>query len=216
MTRVVLVRHGQSSWNAAGRIQGQLDSPLSALGRRQAGAVADRLAGVGLAAVYSSPLRRAQETAVAVAQRHGLPVTAVTDLTEIDHGRWQGLTEAEIAAQDRERLHLWNLVPGRVRMPDGERLYDVRRRAQREVRMLVASHADQAIAVVSHDIVVKVLVADVLGMDYDHLGRLVVDNGSISIAEYANGCGRVTVLNDTAHLAALSLLAENGGLPPQP
>lgn len=205
-TRILLIRHGQSRWNVDRRVQGQTDVPLTPLGQAQAAALARRLASLPLAAVYSSPLRRARETAEAVARPHGLPVVTLAGLVEIDHGRWQGLTWAEVAARDSERYALWQRLPGRVVMPGGERLFDVRTRALEAVRGVVAAHPGATAALVSHEVVLRVLLGEALGMDYDHLGRLVLDNGGISVVEYGAGPPVVVTVNDTAHLAAVGSL----------
>ena len=203
MARLLLIRHGQSRWNLEGRIQGQLDVPLSELGERQAGAVARRLSGTPLGAVYVSPLQRARATADAIARPHALPLRIVPELTEIDHGDWQGRTVPEIAAVDHDRLAMWTRLPGRVRMPNGERLFDVRRRSLAAVAALASRHARQTVAVVSHEVVIKVVVAEALGLDYDHLSRLAIDNAALNIIDYAGEKPHLVTLNDTAHLAGL-------------
>jgi phosphoserine phosphatase len=200
--RLLLVRHGQSSWNREGRIQGQTDVPLSDEGRRQAEAAARRLRSTTLAGIYSSPLCRAHDTAMAIAQPHALAVTSIPDLAEIQHGMWEGLTLTEIAAKDGERLRQWNETPGRVRMPSGEALRDVRQRSLSAVRVLATRHGGDVICVVSHEIVIKVIVAEVLGMDYDHLMRFAIDNCAVTTVDYDGRVGQVVTLNDMTHLAA--------------
>lgn len=95
MTTLLLVRHGETDWNADGRLQGQTDRPLSDFGRRQARQLADDLAGEELDAIYASDLSRARETAEIVAARLGLPVVLDSDLREKDWGTWEGLTAVE-------------------------------------------------------------------------------------------------------------------------
>jgi broad specificity phosphatase PhoE len=95
VTTLLLVRHGETDWNADGRLQGQTDRPLTDFGRRQARELADELANEELAAVYSSDLSRARETAEIVAERLGLPVVLDPDLREKDWGSWEGLTAVE-------------------------------------------------------------------------------------------------------------------------
>jgi broad specificity phosphatase PhoE len=95
MTTLLLVRHGETDWNADGRLQGQTDRPLSDYGRRQARQLADDLAGEEFDAVYASDLARARETAEIVAERLGLPVVLDPDLREKDWGNWEGLTSVE-------------------------------------------------------------------------------------------------------------------------
>jgi broad specificity phosphatase PhoE len=95
VTSLLLVRHGETDWNADGRLQGQTDRPLSDFGRRQARQLADELADEQLEAIYSSDLSRARETAEIVGERLGLPVVLDPDLREKDWGTWEGLTAVE-------------------------------------------------------------------------------------------------------------------------
>ena len=95
MTTLLLVRHGETDWNAEGRLQGHTDRPLSDYGQRQARELADELAGEPLDAIYASDLERARETAEIVGERLGLPVTVDPELREKDWGTWEGLTPAE-------------------------------------------------------------------------------------------------------------------------
>ena len=107
MTTVYLARHGQSDWNAARRWQGHADRPLTGLGRRQAAELAERLADTPLDAVYSSDLRRARETAEAVATKHGLPLHVLPELREVDVGSWSGLTRLEAEERFPEAFARW-------------------------------------------------------------------------------------------------------------
>jgi broad specificity phosphatase PhoE len=95
VTTLLLVRHGETDWNAEGRLQGQTDRPLSGYGRRQARQLAEELEGEQLEAIYSSDLARARETAEIVGERLGLPVELDPDLREKDWGTWEGLTAVE-------------------------------------------------------------------------------------------------------------------------
>jgi probable phosphoglycerate mutase len=113
MTTLLLVRHGETDWNAAGRLQGHTDRPLNDFGRTQARRLAEQLADDGIAAIYASDLARARETAEIVGERLGLPVAIDPDLREKDWGTWEGLTpderlnvefEGETTAEHRERV----------------------------------------------------------------------------------------------------------------
>jgi broad specificity phosphatase PhoE len=95
VTKLLLVRHGETDWNAEGRLQGQTDRPLNDFGRRQARRLAEQLEGEELQAIYSSDLARARETAEIVSERLGLPVELDADLREKDWGTWEGLTAVE-------------------------------------------------------------------------------------------------------------------------
>ena len=127
--RLLLVRHGQTSWNAAGRYQGQSDPPLSPEGEAEAAALAGTLRDERLGAVLASPLRRAAATAAILARALGLP-PPLTDqrLIELGYGAWEGLTQAEVKARWPALLRSWKRAPETVRFPDGEDLATVRAR----------------------------------------------------------------------------------------
>jgi len=134
MTTLLLVRHGETDWNADGRLQGHTDRPLNAYGRRQAGELAERLASNALAAIYASDLARARETAEIIGARLGLAVVLDPDLRERDWGSWEGLTPRE-----RETVPF-----------DGESPAEHRERIMRAVRRIAERHPDESVAVVTH------------------------------------------------------------------
>src|SRR6476661_3313571 len=135
MTTLLLVRHGETDWNADGRLQGQTDRPLSDFGRRQALQLAEELAEEELEAIYSSDLARARETAEIVAERFGLPVVLDPDLREKDWGTWEGLNAVE-----RDRVEF---VGESTEAHQGRMLGALRRIAERhpgDRRVLVVTH----------------------------------------------------------------------------
>ena len=117
-TRLVLVRHGETSWNSEGRFQGRADIPLSEVGQRQAVALAAALAREEMHAIYSSDLRRAWDTALAIAERHSVPVCREPGLREMDFGSWEGLTYDQIRGIWPNVLAAWQADPLRVAPPD--------------------------------------------------------------------------------------------------
>lgn len=139
MTTLLLARHGETDWNRELRIQGHSDVALNDVGRAQARALADELAGVELAAVYSSDLSRARETAKIAATGRGLPVLVDPDLRERDYGCWEGLTRSEIEARYGSHAH-----------HDGETDEEVRARMAGAVARIVAAHPGARVLVVSH------------------------------------------------------------------
>ena len=139
MTTILLARHGETDWNREGRWQGWADPPLNETGREQARQLAEQLRATPFDAVYSSDLRRAHETAVIVAEPHGVPVAADPGLREIDVGSWSGLTRAEID----ERF------PGTDR-PDGETRDAHFARVLHAVERIARAHSGERILVVSH------------------------------------------------------------------
>src|SRR5213082_1136682 len=107
MTEILLVRHGETEWNRESRFQGHADPSLNELGREQAAELAAALAGERLAAVYSSPLRRALETAQIIAAPHRLDAVPVDGLREVDVGSWQGLTRDEVEHRFPQQFRRW-------------------------------------------------------------------------------------------------------------
>lgn len=203
VTRLLIIRHGQSLWNRAGIIQGQRDIELSPLGLVQAEAMANRLRHVRLDAIYSSPLLRAHQTAAALAGSHHLPVQIDGDLVEIHHGQWEGKTEADVERDFGDLLHLWRTRPATVQMPGGEHFQEVKARSIAAVERIAAAYPQQTIAVVTHDVVVRAVIAHVLGLPDDHITRFAVSNTGISIVEFDVDGPLVVGVNDHGHLDAL-------------
>lgn len=203
-TRVALVRHGQTEWNRVERFRGRAELELNDTGRRQAQAVARRLAAeFPLAAIYSSPLRRAWETAEAIGAAAGLKVQALPGIIDLDYGQWEGLTPEEAAERDPARYALWLSQPHLVHLPGGESLGQVRERAGAALHQVIEAHQGQTIALVSHRVVCKVLMCLVLGLDNAHFWRIEQDTGAINIFEWRGGLFIVQQFNDTCHLRGL-------------
>jgi broad specificity phosphatase PhoE len=152
---LLLVRHGQSAWNAEGRWQGQADPPLSELGEQQARDAAERLAELGFTAVVSSDLQRARRTADILAAPVGLPVRVDPDLREIDVGDWQGLTRPEIEAGWPGALADWS--EGRSESPPGgeTRTHLVERARAALARAAAAASPGDRVLLVSHGALVR-------------------------------------------------------------
>ena len=190
MTTVYLARHGQSDWNAARRWQGHADRPLTGLGRRQAAELAERLADTPLDAVYSSDLRRARETAEAVATRHGLPLHVLSELREVDVGSWSGLTRLEAEERFPEAFARWR--DGGQGWEDGEPYERMAERVVATVLRVAADHPDGTVLLVAHGGPIRALHAVALGLDLAqhrrlrpvaanaHLSRIAVRDGRIA------------------------------------
>lgn len=202
MPTVLLVRHGRTDANSAAVLAGRMPGVgLDQVGRAQARSLADRLAGVRLAAVVSSPLERCLETASVLTAARGRPEVAVDDrLTECDYGEWTGRPLAVLA-----RRKLWRVVqthPSAATFPGGESLRSIQARAVEAVRShdarVAADAGPNAVWVaVSHGDVIKAVVADALGLHLDLFQRLVVDAGSVTIVRYTDLRPFVVRLNDT-------------------
>ncbi|MGH3439558.1 MAG: bifunctional RNase H/acid phosphatase, partial [Sciscionella sp.] len=200
-TRLLLLRHGQTSYSAARRYSGRGDPELTAIGLRQARAAAHRLSTVdNLAAVVSSPLGRAVRTAEPVAAGLGTGVRVVAGLTETDFGDWEGLTFAEAAERD-PRLHRRWLSDPSVATPGGESFDQVHRRVGAALDDLVERYRGGTLVVVSHVTPIKSVLRIALAAGPSVLFRLHLDLASLSIVEfYPDGNTSVRLFNDTSHL----------------
>lgn len=169
MTHIILVRHGETEWNAAKRAQGHADVPLNAAGREQALDAARELAAFPVEAVYSSDLGRALDTAKEIARVHGVAVEVEPRFREIDQGQWTGLTTEEIRAGWPD---LWGPARHYSARPGGESPGEVRRRALAALRQVVAAHPSGTVVVVSHGGTIRCLSAAALGLDEPSSARL--------------------------------------------
>ena len=207
--RLIIVRHGESEWNRIGRYQGQSDAPLSDLGLRQAEALALRLCDEPLDAIFTSSLQRAAKTAEAIARYHrDTPFEHTPALLEIHHGDWQGLLADEVIERYDAGLREWREHPTRAQMPSGESFSNILKRVLDFKELLCAEYGDRNILVSTHDVVVKILVADALGMNMDRINRIWVTNASISVIEYGDDLPYLVSLSEACHLGRLESARE--------
>ena len=209
MPTVILVRHGRSDANNSGVLAGRTPGvKLNDTGRRQADALAERLAGLRVATLVTSPLERCRQTAAAIAKRHqGLKAVTDRRLTECGYGDWTGAKLSTLAKDP-----LWPIVqqhPSAVTFPNGESMRAMQQRGVDAVRAhdaaVATTHGPQAIWVaVTHGDVIKAIVADALALHLDEFQRIVVDTGSVTVISYTPGRPFLVRLNDTGtELASL-------------
>jgi len=202
MTQLLLIRHAESTWNAEGRIQGWADPPLSETGLDQARRLARRLVADGhaITAIYSSPLLRARQTAEQLSQALGLPVQTDDRLKENDVGQLTGLTGLEVEQQFPEWIAARRASLEWTPAPEGEGRDRFAGRAVAVMMDIVARHADQTVAVVSHGGTLGVYLAHLLEMPIHRSLPFQFDNTSLSIVKVGERRIRLLRLNDTAHL----------------
>lgn len=162
-TTIVLVRHGETDWNRERRYQGHADTPLNRAGRRQAVGLADALRDEGLSAVYTSPLRRASETATIVADRLGLAAEELEALREIDVGDWQGLTVDEVRTRFPELVD----VAWRSGWPNGETHDQLSERVLPALVALEERHGGGSVLGVTHAGPIRVALAAAAGLTHE-------------------------------------------------
>jgi phosphoserine phosphatase len=204
-TRVFLIRHGVTPWHAQGRVHGQgSDVPLSPDGIEQAEAAAALLAGVKLGEMLSSPLQHAVQTAEIIGRQVGIAVGRDPRLTDFGLGPWTGKSYAEIAASDEYRQFLHN--PEAIKVPGGESLEIVERRAVAAVEQALSdSPTGDAVALVTHAGVIRVLLAHYMGSSPSNYHRIRVSPGSLSILSFADDreLPRVLAVNLTSSLSGV-------------
>lgn len=201
VTRLILVRHGETLANREFRYIGMRDDELSGRGRQQTSQLAPALAAFPLAAIYSSPLLRAYQTALSIASPHHLPVHQLDGLAEGSFGIWEGLSRAEVLArstQDRELLLAWE-QDATVAPPQGESLAQVQERICLVVERLAVQHVGQTIVLVSHVGPIKTLLCQALGAPLTSMSHIFLDPATISVVDW-NERPIVRLVNSHAHL----------------
>jgi broad specificity phosphatase PhoE len=182
---------------------GWSNEDLNDVGYTQARKLSARLAGLSLVSVYTSRFKRAYTTASLIAEPHGLEVKPMDDLIEIKLGDWEGLHESEIARRWPELWQQSQLDPSGMAMPNGESFSQVAERAIRAFEAVVAANKGKQAVIVTHDIVVRILAAYVMGVPNSIYRRLEINNASLSVVRITDGSRQLITLNDTSHFEAL-------------
>ena len=199
---LLLVRHGETVWNAEGRVQGQQNSPLSERGREQGRLVAERLSKMKVNAIYSSDLARARRTAEVIAAPHGLTVKPARALRERSFGVLEGKTLEEAGRSQGIWFLAWQADRLHHAPPDGENQPDMCHRVMEALRAIAGAHPGQTVVVVTHGGPIKSAVYDILRIPLSLWGLTWVGNGSITTITGTPDVFRVACLNDTCHLTA--------------
>ncbi len=199
-TTIYLIRHGQTRSNVTGYLMGQVDEILNDVGYAQANSLAARIADLPITSVYSSPLRRALETAAIVARPHGLTPVTCPDLTEIDYGDWQGLHRGRIRQLWPELWQRSRMYAPDVVIPNGESLEQVNRRAIRAFDTITTAEAGGQVAIVTHQGILKVMVAYILSAPNSICSRFELGNASLSLVRITDATPRLITLNDISHI----------------
>lgn len=206
MEQLILVRHGATRANLERPywLQGKgRDEPLAAQGLRQAQQARDLLRTWPFAAIVSSPLRRARETAEAIAAARGQQVRVVDALHEGDVGRWEGRTWEEIRAAEPDYYQQFVADPATHGYPEGENFLQVARRIAPVLLGLFTEYAGETVVVVGHQITHRAFLGELLGLGAGQARRLKMNNGGISIVRQEAGVAYVHTLNFTGHLEEL-------------
>ncbi len=200
-TRIYLIRHGATQLSAEDRFAGATDVDLSDVGRKQAQALAVRLADDHITAVYCSPMRRTVETASIVARPQDLKPITRDGLREIHHGRWESMRRGEVEAQFPEEYAAWEEDPFTYAPLGGESGLSVMARALPVIREIVAQHRDENVAVVSHKATIRLLLSSLLGFDpRGYRDRLDQAPACLNVLDFKDTVRvRLMLFNDVSH-----------------
>jgi broad specificity phosphatase PhoE len=202
MVKLILARHGETVWNVEKIFRGRADVDLDEVGIKQAELLGKYLSNCKLETIYSSPIKRALDTANIVARYQKVGVHVAEGLIDFDFGKWQSLPEQEVQRLYPALLNEWHNNPHKVRMPGGESLEDVRRRAIEVVNDVISQYQG-SVVLVSHRVVNKVLICSLLGLDNSHFWNISQDVCGITIFNYVDGRFVLARHNDTSHLREL-------------
>ena len=191
MTRLILVRHGQTDWNKDGRIQGQLDIPLNAEGKSQTKTLIAGLANLkgikSIDALYSSELLRSYETASEIGKVFNLKVNKVAELNELNQGVWQGLLEKQIQSRYKKIYSIWKATPLATTPPKGEGLKEASDRIIPAVQKILRKHKNQTVCIVSHEIVSAIIKCHYKNIDLNEIWHNIPKNASMEVLSIRNG-----------------------------
>ena len=203
-TTLFLVRHGETESNRRRAYMGRSDEYLNETGRLQADAVAERLSAFPIVRIITSPIARAVQTAQAIAATVQAPIEKEDCFTEIDFGPWNGLTAKEVEERHPEEARLWRKAPHLLEFPGIETLASVRARVEEGLEKILAKYPGKSIVLVTHDVVIRTLIAIALRIDNNRYREFQMVNASLSVIHFEGTRYRIELLNDTSHLEFLA------------
>jgi phosphoserine phosphatase len=205
MTKILLTRHGHVDGIKPERFRGRQPLELTALGRREAATVAQRIAGAWRPSkVYTSPMGRCIATGAAIATACDSPAEICDDLNDVDYGAWQFKTFEEAKTQNPTLFAQWFAAPHLVRFPGGESLQDLVARAADALRMVLARHPGDIVVLVGHDSVNRALLLELLDQPLSAYWRIAQDPCCLNEIDITDGTIRIRRINETSHLETLA------------
>ena len=199
--RLILIRHGQTEWNREYRVQGQADPPLNETGKAQAEAIARALQHEPIRAIYSSPLSRALDTALAINRFHAVAVLPHEGLKELNVGETDGIYFPDLPMHYPDFFAQWKTSAASVRWPGGETLPELQDRVWRAVCEITAQTIEGSVVITSHLFALTSLLCKVLDLDLSGFRKLNLSVGSISEIEISGDRYRLIRFNETCHLS---------------
>jgi len=200
MIELLIIRHGETSWNTADIFRGRISIGLSEKGLIQVELLSEYLSPKKIQAIYSSPLQRALQTAEAVARLHQLNVQTVPGLNDLDFGEWEGKSVQEVKNTYQDIFSLWLERPDLTKIPGGESLEDARKRVLKALDGIMDQNKEGIVVIVTHRVITKVLACALLGLDNSHFWN--IDQDTCGVTTFIHN-GRYFILkhhNDVSFL----------------
>jgi alpha-ribazole phosphatase/probable phosphoglycerate mutase len=198
---VLLIRHGQTSWNKQKKFLGRTDIDLDAEGTRQAALAAEALAPIPFSALYSSPLARAWSTATAIAASRDTPIQPVPQLTELNQGELEGKSGSALTEHYPAFFEQWKKDPTHARVPGGETLAECHTRASTALHSILSNHQPgPPVAIVSHRMTIGCLICEAIGLPLRFNLMIGQRNTAVNLLGYRDGTLSLHHLNDATHL----------------
>ena len=204
MTKIFLIRHGQSEWNCLNKIQGQKNTLLTDLGKKQALYLGNRLIDEKIDIIYTSDLIRAYNTAEIISNRINKPLIVNKSIREINFGLWEGLTIQEIKERYKDEYSIWLKEPDKLNIQGFENLISLQERAMKSINEIILKNNGKNIAIVSHGAILKTIILGLLGIDICHYKNISLSNASLSMIECRDFNNVLILFNDISHLKELS------------
>lgn len=200
MTRLYLIRHGETLWNKKRKTQGAKNIKLSTLGKLQAEYLGKKLKDKNIDILYSSDLSRAYQTAEIVGKHIKKPIHLLPEIREMNFGQWEGLTIDEIQLKYQDVYDIWKDAPHIATIPGAETLLQVQERAMKGVNSIIKNNNGKNIAMVSHGATIKTLIFKLLDIDLSNYKKIRQDNTAVNIIDFKEKYNVLVQLNDTCHL----------------
>lgn len=208
MLRLYLVRHGETVWNTERRYQGMTDIELSQDGYKQAACLAERFKSIEIDKIYSSPLKRAMETAKPIADEKGLEIIPEDSFREIYFGEWEGKTVQELTQTYGETYLRFIREPHNYGFPGEENVDNVIKRLKVGIDKIMEND-DGNVLVVSHGGIIRLIIMYIMGLDNSWFTKMWINNTAISIIEIKKDRRLMLTVNDSAHLANIGNIGSN-------
>ncbi|MCR1898058.1 histidine phosphatase family protein [Irregularibacter muris] len=200
MTRLYLIRHGETLWNRKGKAQGMKDIQLTDVGIRQANYLAEHLKNENIDIIYASDLSRAYDTAEIIGKHINKSVIPLPGIREMNFGQWEGLTTNEIKEKYHGIFNDWSLKPHNTQIPEAETLLQVQTRSLKAVKEIIEKNPNKNIVMVSHGVAIKTIIFGLLDIDLSYYKKIRQDNTAINIIDFKKDYNVLVQLNDTCHL----------------